>query len=457
MTSHPKDRSSKAQSVCIDLPGETVQCWRSTDKVQVVLKKHRDLVFDLKLAQGRKYTVESTGSDFYHSDQKKLIAGGGKQRVLFNDGERLHLWVAREFKGELLLKSANELLMRIDPGRLDKKRYDHLPATKPEPIIISVGVPARNIDTNGGKGISKFAEHPGGVPLAQAIRMAAPVEEDCPLVCVVNGSVKDAPAAVWKMIQKGGGNSGLIDLDPFDVATRNWLLGQIAGAAAYIGDNWDWLRESLDRKTHKGFRLISAKIHYVRGQAKYYFSGYSKYNTVFKQGGFGSGHDRIMTIFGGAGKGSTALTSTAKGILGSFKGNAFVAFIFDSATSFAEWKADASKDGCDLFASLLMNVVKTILIAAVVAPVVAAIIALFAFGAKACVVVIAVGALTLGAGFVVSFGVDVVDKKLGKVMMGESHEEGISPILANHIRQNLKGNWDYLKKKLLWDYEEVSF
>src|SRR5690349_16195613 len=123
---------TKPQLVCIDLPGESVECWRSTDKAKVILRKHRDIIFDLKISSEKKYSVESTGSDFYNSDKKKLVAGSGKQRVLFCDGERLHLWVARDFKGELLLKSGTQLLMRIDPGRIDGKQYGAEPSIKPD-------------------------------------------------------------------------------------------------------------------------------------------------------------------------------------------------------------------------------------------------------------------------------------------------------------------------------------
>lgn len=68
-----RSANAKPQTVCIDLPGESVQCWRSTDKVQVILKKHRDVIFELSLAQEKKYTVESTGSDFYNANKKKLL------------------------------------------------------------------------------------------------------------------------------------------------------------------------------------------------------------------------------------------------------------------------------------------------------------------------------------------------------------------------------------------------
>ena len=111
------DLSSRQQSVCIDLPGEMVTCWRSTDKVQVILRKHRDVIFDISLASRKTYTVESNGSDFYHANEKKLIAGKGRQRVQFNDGDRLHLWVSRDFNGELVLKSGATQMIGLGVGQ----------------------------------------------------------------------------------------------------------------------------------------------------------------------------------------------------------------------------------------------------------------------------------------------------------------------------------------------------
>lgn len=52
------------QEICTDLPGESVQCWRSSDKVKVVLRKHCDVIFDVNLKKDAIYTVEST-SEFY--------------------------------------------------------------------------------------------------------------------------------------------------------------------------------------------------------------------------------------------------------------------------------------------------------------------------------------------------------------------------------------------------------
>jgi hypothetical protein len=47
---------------------------------------------------------------------------------------------------------------------------------------------------------------------------------------------------------------------------------------------------------------------------RFYFSGYSNANTVYSRVGFGPAHDRIMTIFCGAGKTESAFAATVKGI-----------------------------------------------------------------------------------------------------------------------------------------------
>lgn len=454
-TTNAKSKATPTvQKVCIDLPGEMVQCWRSTDNIQVVLRKHRDVIFELKLARDNTYTVESDGSDFYNANEKKLISGRSVARVSFNDGERLHLWIARDFKGQLLLKSAGKVMLKLDPERLDTHQYDDKPTIKPIPIIIALGVPSMAHSGQTNDRTNKLKAADAGNFVSNTRPMAAPVDEDCALVCVLNGDLKGIPADVWKGLKDGGGQSGLVNLDPNDIATRNWLLGQLAGAAAYVGDNWDWLKASLDGKTHTGFKLVKAKIHYVRGKATYYFSGYSKHNKVFGPGGFGPGHDRIISIFGGAGSANSAFKATATGIAGTFKGNALVSFIFGSATALAEWKGDASKDGYDLTASLLTTLVKSILSAAVTVIIVTCLIMIVMFIFGAGVSVMAIGVLTLTVGVAVNYGMDALDKKLGRVVMGQSHQDGLSAVMAEHMRRSVHYHWYYLKKKLLWNYEE---
>jgi hypothetical protein len=121
------------QDVCIDLPGETVQCWRSSDKIRVILRKHRDVIFDINLSKDAIYTVEST-SDFYSPREKKLL-----RKASFFDGERLHIWVGREFGGFLTLKLNDTVIGRYEVNKLDTASYGADPKTKPEPLLIVMG------------------------------------------------------------------------------------------------------------------------------------------------------------------------------------------------------------------------------------------------------------------------------------------------------------------------------
>lgn len=127
---HPE---SVKQEVCIDLPGEVVRCWRSSDHVKVILRKHRDVFFDLNIAPGSAYTVESL-SDFYSPREKKLM-----RKASFRDGEQFHLWVGRKFKGNLTVKFGSTVLGNFDPSELDMKAYDGNPKTKPEPLMVILG------------------------------------------------------------------------------------------------------------------------------------------------------------------------------------------------------------------------------------------------------------------------------------------------------------------------------
>jgi hypothetical protein len=353
------------------------------------------------------------------------------------------------FKGELLLKFAGKVMLRLEPEKFDANQYDDNPKTKPVPIIIALGTPTQPLSGSDPNTTPRLKPQ-AGLPIN--MKPVAPVDDDCALICVVDGDLKGIPADLWKMLKNGGGESGIADLDPNNIATRNWLLGQLAGASAYVGDNWKWLRASIDGKTHTGFKLVKAKIHYVKGKARFYFSGYSKYNNVFGPGGFGPGHDRIMSIFGGAGKANSVIKSTVSGVAGTFKGNALVSLVFGSATALAEWKDDVSKDGYDLAASLMTAVIKSIFSAAVTVMIVACLVLLIMFVFGASLSVVAVGALTLGVGVAVSYGTDALDKKLGQMVKGEAHQDGLSAVFAEYMRQTVDYHWYYLKKKLLWNY-----
>lgn len=126
-------RSVSRQEQCIDLPGESVSCWRSSDNLRVVLRKHRDVFFDVNLKPGATYTVEAV-SDFYYPLSKKLV-----RKVDFKDGERLHLWVGRGFKGDLVLKQGATIIGSFTVSVLDTEEYGTDPKIKPEPLMVLLG------------------------------------------------------------------------------------------------------------------------------------------------------------------------------------------------------------------------------------------------------------------------------------------------------------------------------
>lgn len=126
------------QQTCIDLPGEAIRCVVHKPKLEVVLRKHRDVIFDIKLQEGAKYTVEADQSDFYNARDKQLVMHRKKQHATFKDGERLHLWVSRDFKGKLTLKADQQILGSYEPIALDNTRYAPDPSIKPEPMVVAL-------------------------------------------------------------------------------------------------------------------------------------------------------------------------------------------------------------------------------------------------------------------------------------------------------------------------------
>jgi hypothetical protein len=440
------------QDVCIDLPGETVQCWRSSDNIRVVLRKHRDVIFDLNLGVGKSYTVEASESDFYNARDKKLVYAKRHGVVTFKDGEHLHLWVTRNFKGALILKSGGDTLMKIVPNELDTQQYDDAPKTKPVPIIVALGSKSNTKSQLAPKG-TKLSSSSITTPIASS----APVDDALSLVCVVEGTLKNMPEVVRQHFMKGGGASGLADIDPNEVATRNWIWGQSAGAVAFVSDNWSWLRASLDSKTKSGFRLVSAKVHLVKGKVRIYFSGFSKYNTVFGPGGFGPGHDRIMSIFGGAGKTSSTLAAAAKGTFATFKNNALISFVFGSVTAVAEWTDDVAKDGYDLAATLIVSVVKAVISALLTSVAVAFIVFAVMFFGTAALSVLVIGTLTVAIGIFANYIVEATDKELGKRLTGDSKlSDGSSAAMAVKLREignTVQRNWAVLSEISPSDYQ----
>lgn len=471
----PRPLPADTQQVCIDLPGEAIRCVVHKPKLEIMLRKHRDVIFDLQVFKGTVYTVEADHGDFYNARDKKIVVHAKKQNVMFKDGERLHLWVARDFRGSLILKANGKVMGRYDPAVLDRTRYNADPAHKPAPMMIVLRNDPDATLTSPSTAASNgcHADDPMGItqwtlsPVPKTFGLDAltfysrsqpvtPIAEQHPTVAVIDGDAKGMPEKVRAYFASGGGKSGLADVDTSEVMTRNWLLGQLAGTAAYGGDNWNWLRHGINRQAGGAFKLVSAKVAYVRGKVRIYFTGYSAKNPVFGPGGHGPGNSKILQVYAGIGKVGSAFKSTAMAVGGTFKGNALVSFIFGSATSWAEWQADAQKDSYDFAAAVITGLIKAVVAAALTVAMVVLVLAVLMVVAEVAVAAIMVGVLTLSLGWFVNYGLEALDKQVGKAWKGQSNGDGTAAGIAPWLRRAgkyLGESWNYLNLKFPNDYQ----
>ncbi|KWA13990.1 hypothetical protein [Burkholderia territorii] len=122
--------------VCIDLPGEPVKCAAETE-LTVLLRKHRDVVFDIKLQAGATYTITTTHPDqpngrFYDTKRKANVG-----KTTFKDGEPCHIWLGRTFEGSLILTQGEKVLGRYAISKLDcTKGCSDDAKDKPAPMLI---------------------------------------------------------------------------------------------------------------------------------------------------------------------------------------------------------------------------------------------------------------------------------------------------------------------------------
>jgi len=143
------------------------------------------------------------------------------------------------------------------------------------------------------------------------------------------------------------------------------------------------------------------------------------------------------------------------------KGNALVNFIFGSAMSIAEWRKDASQDGYDLTASLLIALLKAVLVT-MLSGVVIAILGMIIMGAaKVGFSVLLVGVAMVVVGIGLGYLFDVLDKKIA-AGIGEdaSASGGIAEVVAPHLRaagKKISSSWDYLMEKFSSEYREIFF
>lgn len=247
-TAGTRKAAPTTQEVCIDLPGEQVRCWRSSDKIRVVLRKHRDVIVDVSLKPGTIYILESK-SEFYNPILKKLV-----KKIEFLDGDRFNIWIGREFKGTLVLRAGQRILGTYEVNELDKCRYGADPKIKPEPLMIVIGKHAATAafysvdDPLGLKTSQDLFKQSLGAKLPLLNGFATQFDYACPsdspdvqdYAVVTDVAVHDIKPQIVAQLERGGsasGSVGEIFLPPRNTEESSTLYRAIAASLGFISGN----------------------------------------------------------------------------------------------------------------------------------------------------------------------------------------------------------------------------
>lgn len=415
---------NNTQVTCIDLPGEPIRCVRTKPKLRVVLRKHRDVVFDIKLGSGSSYTVESEKSNFYSERDSRLIMPGTP--VPFQDGERLHLWVARTFAGKLLLKKNGQLIAQYEPNKIDPFTCTaQNPEGKPAPLIVSIQMPsATSAATQGPRSVS--------TELLEDMQTMHVME--------VKNLGTEVPKQVLDFFASGGEQTAI---DTNGVVTRNWLLGQLVGTSIYGLENQKWIRELNGQKFYLKKRIRK------NGQAVYdvIFTGNHKIRELLKGTRYLADNPAVLTITNGAGTANGIRHAAWNATKSTFKKLGAVAIVFSVFTDVAEWISDYDQidpatgkpksSVLDLMSKIGVNLVKAGIVAALTTVAMAGLGFLITAAFAAALPVTAVVAGTIGVTILISYGIDFIDKNWG---------------VSESIQKSIQKQAAYLRGKYPKDY-----
>ncbi len=468
--------SATTQEVCIELPGDAFRCFIGKDRLKIIVRKHRDVIFDVQLFKGASYTISAEQGNFFDNNTHRLIPKGSS--ISFIDGQSAHVWVGREFKGALLLKANGKVLGRYEPNALDATRYDSDPLIKPAPLLVTLHAtqaPQRHTPMVAAQQVQYgqcTPANPSGaapqqllMPDLQSAAWADPLQtmmpttrEDQAVHIVEVISNKEAPPEAVRFFMQGGES---VELDPNSVITRNWIISQLAGAQAYLIDNRAWAKELVGTT----FRLQRVKH---KTKVGYYiiFKGRPGLRRLMNASRYALENTKIVKMTAGAGSTRQAW-GAAKGAAGDafkifakeegklvFKAGG-VAVLFTIGMDTAEWYQDYSQTGADgkpkkdffdLLAKVGVDLVKAGLSAAIASVAVAAILSAAVFSLPA----LAVGAVVVGTIVVaifVGYGLDYLDKKIAPKALGEEDSAAWFSkklrSLANHLRESFSKEEHY--------------
>lgn len=409
-----KTKSEKNLTVQIDLPGQPIQCWTTDyDKITVILRKHRDIVFDIDMRAGKTYTVWAEQSEMYDAKNKKLVHP--REMLSFKDGELKHLWVSRDFKGKIYLYERSNLIGTYSIPQADVGIESLDPAFKPAPINIILK--AENIWSE--EKAFKVMQPNGSYSVPQELKI---VEHDKFLHIVeLNERCANIPREIADFFKHGGEKELFLS---GGVVTQNWLINQIASQVGYVADNLSWMRELF------GERVTLKVVDHQGGRKMYAFlSGSSRVRRNLPAYRYSAMSTKVMAFTFGAGSFAGLRHSSWAVLKGSFKGGGLIAMLLTISLDVAEWLVDyeaidpvsgkPKQDLADLFVKIGIDVVKNLLYGQIVNWGIG--LTMFAGGTIA-VAFIVFGTVTLT--LAVNFSIDFLDKRYG-----------ISDKLASEIRK----------------------
>lgn len=400
--SKPKKKST-AVVVNIDLPGQPIQCWTTdVEKLTVILRKHRDIVFDIDMSLGKTYTVRSELSEMYDTRTKKLVHPG--EAVNFTDAEILHLWIGRDFKGKILLFEGVNLIGAYPVAKLDPEIANMDPVFKPAPINVIMKT-ERILNSRRAFEVIQ----PDG---SYSIPPMLSVHENEKFLQVVEIDQKksDVPREIADFFKHGGEKE---IMPSGGVATHNWIMNQVAAQSGYISDNKDWMKELYKQK-------ITLKAMDHAGGRKMYviLTGSTSARRNLSAARYASTNTKVLAFSFGAGSAAGLRHASWGAVKGNFSGAGRLAMLFTMTLDIAEWLGDfeqrdpitgkPKQDISDLFIKLGIDVAKNLINSAITSYVAGLSLMLLA-GAP--IVVIIVGTMLISVA--VGFGMDLLDKRYG--------------------------------------------
>ncbi|UXU88241.1 hypothetical protein [Burkholderia sp. S-53] len=476
-------------NVCIDLPGEAVNCAAETE-LTVLLRKHRDVVFDIKLHPGATYTVTTTHPDqpngrFY--DTKRKVNAG---QTTFKDGEPCYIWIGRTFEGSLILKEGEKVLGRYPISKIDcTKGCTDDPKDKPAPVLITL-----HNDKEWAKDLIRISDAGvlGGNPPSPSLMSAldrarqaqskgdspsqlsdSPFQSKRSTTGVANiysnealnfskdgreinysihmFSVKrnvgvEEPNWVLSFFKEGD-KPYEFKPNPHDVISRNWLLMQAGNIGAYIRDAWygnePWARDFFKRSFYLVKRGGETVLTFSTVPEDWKTLGFLLvgYQREVQAG------TKLATIAGGAGSLSSAGAAAWNAAKGSFAGNSLIAFFIGAGIDTFVWFSDPAQDFRDLVAILLVDAFKAALVGAAISLVNAAVVtAAAATGVTVGALAIGGFVLIAGVGLLVDYLFDASGKKFVKLLFHNPKA------IANEIEAMIRKAGKVLEEKLPKDY-----